>query len=211
MRRHRWTRGSVRGSSSTAPSETGGLAGRSSRFAAISAVSETDLQHRLEQTSLELERLRTENERLRKLLALAQQTQAILAPTIPSPHASAPVGASEKVALMKRLFRGREDVYAVRWENARTKRSSSISADTSRSASTRCLPTTAVGFSRVISMARVGSSTRLRSSTCPASFEYRWRSSEAARAPARTSGSSSPRQSRPRRPAASGHCFCARR
>jgi hypothetical protein len=86
-------------------------------------VSETDLQHRLEETSREVERLRAENERLRTLLALAQHTQAVLAPTTHAPLAAAPLSASEKVALVRRVFRGREDVYAVRWENARTGRS----------------------------------------------------------------------------------------
>ena len=46
--------------------------------AAIAAVSEDDLQRRLEQIPREVVRLRAENERLRKLRALAQRTQAVL-------------------------------------------------------------------------------------------------------------------------------------
>jgi hypothetical protein len=85
-------------------------------------VSETDLQHRLEEMSREAERLRAENKRLRTLLALAQRTQAVLAPTKPAAatRPDAPASGSEKVALVRSLFRGREDVYAVRWKNART-------------------------------------------------------------------------------------------
>ena len=93
-------------------------------------MSANDLQHRLAETERERERLRAENERLRTLLALAQRTQAVLAATkpAPAPRPDAPVSASEKVALVRRLFRGREDVYAVRWENARTGKSGYVPA-----------------------------------------------------------------------------------
>mgnify|MGYP000353688417 CR=1 FL=1 len=106
----------------------GCLAGRGSRFATIGAVSETDLQHRLEEASREAERLRDENERLRTLLALERRAQAVLAPSKQAPHAAASVTASEKVALVRRLFRGRDDVYAVRWENGRTGKSGYVPA-----------------------------------------------------------------------------------
>src|SRR5439155_2817587 len=39
-----------------------------------------------------------------------------------------PSSASEKVALVRSLFHGREDVYAVRWENARTGKSGYVPA-----------------------------------------------------------------------------------
>jgi superfamily II DNA or RNA helicase len=91
-------------------------------------VSETDVQCRLDQALRELERLRAENERLRTLLALAQRTQAVLAPANPAAARDAFARASEKVALVRRLFRGREDVYAVRWENTRTGKSSYVPA-----------------------------------------------------------------------------------
>ena len=99
---------------------------------AIAAVSESDLQHRLEQTCRELERLRDENERLRTLLTLAQRSQTVITCAkdnrrTRSQAAEAPLdsgsAAVEKVALIRNLFRGREDVYALRWENARTGKS----------------------------------------------------------------------------------------
>jgi hypothetical protein len=87
-------------------------------------MSESDLQERLGEALSELEHLRTENEKLRKLLALSQATQAVTGagnghrrrPTARLVDASA----AEKVALLRGLFRGRDDVYALRWENART-------------------------------------------------------------------------------------------
>src|SRR5688572_6568145 len=92
-------------------------------------MAETDVQRGLEEASRELERLRAENERLRTLLALAQRTQTVLAATKPtSARHDGPSGAGEKVALVRRLFRGREDVYAVRWENARTGKSGYVPA-----------------------------------------------------------------------------------
>ena len=99
--------------------------------AAIAAVSESDLQRRLELTSREVERLRAENERLRALFALAQRTQTILTSKKRDSHDArarrAPVdsgsAAAKKVALIRSLFRGREDVYALRWESARTGKS----------------------------------------------------------------------------------------
>ena len=99
-------------------------------------MSESDLQQRLDEALSELERLRAENERLRTLLALAQG------------HASdhrrwkrrrrrrlrvwIRLSAAEKVALIRRLFRGRDDVYALRWENARTGKSGYVPATAGR-------------------------------------------------------------------------------
>jgi hypothetical protein len=63
-------------------------------------------------------RLRCENERLRKLVRIRESCpQVILASqmdTIP-PKASS-LSADEKIRLFRSLFRGREDVYAVRWQ-----------------------------------------------------------------------------------------------
>ena len=89
-------------------------------------MSGSDLQHRLDGVLRELERLRVENERLRTLLVLAQQTKTILDPRKPEPPpagASSPASADEKIVLMRRLFRGRDDVYALRWESAHTGKS----------------------------------------------------------------------------------------
>ena len=66
----------------------------------------------------ETARLRSENERLRKLLRIRDSCpQVVLASEM---HAKAPIAASfssdEKVRLFRALFKGREDVYAVRWE-----------------------------------------------------------------------------------------------
>jgi hypothetical protein len=83
----------------------------------------SDPQHRLDGALREVRRLRIENERLRTLLALAQQTKTILDPSKPEPpplDASSPASTGEKIALVRRLFRGRDDVYALRWESART-------------------------------------------------------------------------------------------
>ena len=92
-------------------------------------MSGNDLQHRLEETAREVERLRAENDRLRTLLALAQRTQTIItaghrpdrggAGTRVASEASA----AEKIALIRSLFGGREDVYALRWESAHTGKS----------------------------------------------------------------------------------------
>jgi superfamily II DNA or RNA helicase len=74
--------------------------------------------------------LRAENERLRTLLALRERAPSLptqqngRAPDQPRDASvdstSAPV---EKVALIRSLFRGREDVYALRWEGAHTGKS----------------------------------------------------------------------------------------
>lgn len=77
----------------------------------------------------EVEHLRAENERLRTLLTLSQRTQAVVvANGAAKDHMADPRAAlvdstseaSEKVALMRSLFRGRDNVYACRWENSRT-------------------------------------------------------------------------------------------
>ena len=84
-----------------------------------------------------IEELESENARLRELLGLDRPERAVsiaawsprlidltpgLAKLRPSAvdHASSP---SDKVALFRALFRGRDDVYALRWENSRTGKS----------------------------------------------------------------------------------------
>ena len=89
-------------------------------------MSGSDLQRRLDQASRELDRLRAENERLRTLLALAQRTRSTFESGNPEPAlpaSSAPPSPGEKIALIRRLFRGRDDVYALRWESPRTGKS----------------------------------------------------------------------------------------
>ncbi len=74
----------------------------------------------------ELTTLRAENARLIALL----ETHGIewRMPVAPAPAPSATVSTSrqsteEKVALFRRLFRGRDDVYPVRWESKKTGKS----------------------------------------------------------------------------------------
>src|SRR5215469_17495015 len=76
----------------------------------------------------ELAELRAQNARLRRLLKLSQAEAAPPGPAQagffeapPGPvHASSPLEA--KVAFFGALFAARADIYAVRWENARTGR-----------------------------------------------------------------------------------------
>src|SRR6266566_6016599 len=96
---------------------------RSLQCLAIAVMSGNDLERRLNEALREVERLRAENERLRMLLTLAQQTTTILEssrPEAPPKSANSPASTDEKLALVRRLFRGRDDVYALRWESART-------------------------------------------------------------------------------------------
>ncbi|MGH9008579.1 MAG: TOTE conflict system archaeo-eukaryotic primase domain-containing protein, partial [Acidimicrobiia bacterium] len=81
----------------------------------------------------ELETLRAENARLRGLLGLDTRASDLSAtgwsPTLFTPQSSTPEtkpvvdrssSRAAKVALFRSLFAGREDVYALRWENRRT-------------------------------------------------------------------------------------------
>ncbi len=119
-------------------------------------MSESDLQGRLDQTSREVDRLRAENERLRTLLALSQRVPSIVAAAevdrrIPAPTPDAFVHSSsspaEKVALIRALFRGRQDVYALRWENARTGQNGYVPAVVGSWSASRGGPKTYLPFS----------------------------------------------------------------
>ncbi len=68
---------------------------------------------------LESERLRLER-RLHELERSQTEPAAVALPTAPTTNASP---ASDKVALFRRLFAGRTDVFPVRWENHKTGRS----------------------------------------------------------------------------------------
>jgi superfamily II DNA or RNA helicase len=75
----------------------------------------------------ELRQLREENVRLKDLLdkhGISWNERTVSTPD-PQTEASEPVGAqistSEKVALFRRLFRGRTDIYPTRWESAKGK------------------------------------------------------------------------------------------
>jgi hypothetical protein len=85
------------------------------------------LSEQLARTTAECERLREENVRLRKLLALGEGDGEPAGPTggtgsvvaltpvlLPRPEPSV----ADKIALFRSLFRGRDDIYAVHWEGA---------------------------------------------------------------------------------------------
>lgn len=79
------------------------------------------LQAQLQEALAECARLREENARLRALLGLPCEAVAPTGPTsIAVPPAPDPVTGDSpveaKIALFRNLFRGREDVYAARWE-----------------------------------------------------------------------------------------------
>lgn len=109
---------------------------------AVEAVTQSEISsradaERLGQVSRELEALRAENERLRTLLALAQQSQAVITSTRPTVATVAPKTgalvhsgspAAAKLALIRALFRGRDDLYALRFENARSRKSGYVPA-----------------------------------------------------------------------------------
>lgn len=80
----------------------------------------SDVLKRLEEALTECAKLRQENERLRKHLNLPQENPP--APeTTPHPHSSTLAVTNDspsdiKIAIFSRLFRGRVDIYPVRWE-----------------------------------------------------------------------------------------------
>jgi superfamily II DNA or RNA helicase len=73
----------------------------------------------------ELQRLRKENTRLKDLLtrhgiAWEESTNTESAPTPQEPvHPTTPFTTTDKIALFRRLFRGRDDIYSIRWESAK--------------------------------------------------------------------------------------------
>src|SRR5271165_1184071 len=77
---------------------------------------------RLKSAEEECDRLRAENARLRAMLGIQESVSKEPRPaTIPVASVSdgtvvKPSTAETKIALFRSLFRGREDVYAVRWE-----------------------------------------------------------------------------------------------
>lgn len=85
----------------------------------------------LEVLRAELDELRAENVRLRSFLGLDKRSASPAVPppvslfdrpeALPRVFEESPI--EQKVALFRTLFRGREDVYAVRWENEGTGRS----------------------------------------------------------------------------------------
>jgi len=84
-----------------------------------------DLQIQLRKVMEECASLRKENERLKKLLGLFPEDPATSKPTVSEPvirydTTSPPVTndspIEDQVTLFRSLFRGREDIYAVRWE-----------------------------------------------------------------------------------------------
>ena len=73
---------------------------------------------RLAAALVDNDRLRSENEGLRKLLRVHEvYPEIISASKIEGINAATPLlAADEKIRLFRSLFRGREDIYAVRWE-----------------------------------------------------------------------------------------------
>ena len=83
------------------------------------------LSEKLARVTAECERLRAENERLRRTLAdpelRSEERHEVQIPTgdvVSSPansQARAELSVPEKIALFRSLFRGRDDVYAIQW------------------------------------------------------------------------------------------------
>lgn len=81
----------------------------------------------------EIELLRADNERLRGLLGLTDDRQAeppvaweptLFVPAVPPrPVVDRRSSAADKIGLFRSLFAGRDDVYAVRWQNDRSGKS----------------------------------------------------------------------------------------
>ena len=113
---------------------------------ATAEMADPNLPERLQRQSLELDALRAENERLHTLLA-----QRLRAPDVPGEASRMPVNvdrsAGEKIGLIRHLFRGREDVYAERWENVRTGKSGYVPAVAGGWAAVRANPKSYVALS----------------------------------------------------------------
>ena len=83
-----------------------------------------ELEERVKTAQAECERLREENVRLRAMLSIHDPVLEHPAPSEPGSAPTPLPGRSiteastpeQKIALFRGLFRGREDIYAVRWE-----------------------------------------------------------------------------------------------
>src|SRR6266702_8848993 len=77
---------------------------------------------RLKAAQEECDRLRAENARLRAMLGIKDSVSKEPGPTairivsVSDSHIAAPSTPEKKISLFRSLFRGREDVYAIRWE-----------------------------------------------------------------------------------------------
>src|SRR5580704_15027978 len=83
--------------------------------------SQDNPQDRLRSAEEECERLRKENVRLRTMLGIPELVGGVTplhsgSDRENSANANRPSTAEEKITLFRSLFRGREDIYAVRWE-----------------------------------------------------------------------------------------------
>ena len=82
---------------------------------------QNEIQARLKEAHEECQRLREENDRLRSMLGISHPTpdqvsQISLDPKSPRLAPSEVYTPERKIALFRNLFRGRDDVFAVRWE-----------------------------------------------------------------------------------------------
>src|ERR1700730_7054354 len=81
-----------------------------------------NIQERLKTVQEECRRLREENADLRAMLGINQPPpkepvpQAVTVPSLSSTTRSRVSTPEEKISLVRNLFRGREDVFATRWE-----------------------------------------------------------------------------------------------
>lgn len=83
----------------------------------MGAVDETPIAGRLDRALAELAALREENARLRHLIGTrGDADQASPGPPRAQSDVTRLTAEAEKIALFRSLFRGREDVFAVRWE-----------------------------------------------------------------------------------------------
>src|SRR5258708_7711325 len=84
--------------------------------------SQDNIQERLKTAQEECQRLREENAHLRAMLGIDRSatnepaSQAVLVPKLSSTGTSEVSTPEKKIALFRNLFRGREDVFAIRWE-----------------------------------------------------------------------------------------------
>jgi hypothetical protein len=81
-----------------------------------------NIQERLKTVQEECRRLREENADLRAMLGINQSPpiepvpQSVPVPNLSSTTRSGVCTPEEKISLFRNLFRGREDVFAIRWE-----------------------------------------------------------------------------------------------